>query len=150
MLTVRKRISMVLIDDNPSMREGLVASMRASRRFQVRTAPAQTTAVLRRVRKTKPDLVLLTLGPENDNSLSLAHALHTKISAIRVVVIGLEPLHEDVMSFVRAGVSGFIMARASFGTFLRTLRSVAQGTQVLPPELTHSLFAQLYGRGARN
>ena len=141
---------MVLIDDNPSMRAGVVAGIRAHRTFQVRSAPRQTAAALRKVRKTKPDLVLLSLRRTGDHGLSLARALHVQISASRVILVGLEPVHKDVMSFVRAGVSGFIMERASFDTFLSTLCSVARGTQVLPPELTHSLFVQLYGRGARN
>jgi DNA-binding NarL/FixJ family response regulator len=141
---------MVLIDDNPSMRTGVVAGIRAHRTFQVRSAPPQAAAALRKVRKTKPDLVLLSLRRKGDHGLSLARALHIQISASRVILVGLEPVHKDVMSFVRAGVSGFIMERASFDTFLSTLCSVARGTQVLPPELTHSLFVQLYGRGARN
>jgi DNA-binding NarL/FixJ family response regulator len=141
---------MVLIDDNPSVRGGLVASMRASRKFLIRAAPRATAAALRKVRKTKPDLVLLSLGREGDNGLSLARALHAQVSASRMILMGLEPLHEDVMSFVRAGISGFIMAQASFDTFLRTVCSVANGVQVLPAELAHTLFAQLYGRGVRN
>jgi DNA-binding NarL/FixJ family response regulator len=52
-----------------------------------------------------------------------------------------------VVSLVRAAVSGFIMTNASCDTFLKTLHSVAQGIQVLPLELTHSLFGQLTGRG---
>ena len=147
---MRKRISVVLIDDNPSMRAGVVASIRAHRTFEVRSAPPQTAAALRKVRKTKPDLVLLSLRREGDHGLSLARALHAQISASRVILVGLEPVHKDVMSFVRAGVSGFIMAQASLLTFLSTIGSVARGIKVLPPELTHSLFAQLYGPAIRN
>lgn len=41
------------------------------------------------------------------------------------------------------------MANASFDTFLNTIHSVAQGTQVLPSELTRSLFGQLTRHGTR-
>ena len=104
---------------------------------------------MRKIRGTKPDLVLLSLR-EGDDSLLLAEALHVESSAPRVILVGLTPLHFDVMSFVRAGVSGFIMAQASSETFLDAVCSVAQGIQVLPPELTHALFAQLYLDARRN
>ena len=147
---MRKRISIVLVRAAPSVRATVIAGTCAGRRFQVLTAPGATTAAVRKIRGTKPDLVLLNLRREGDDSLSLAQALHAESSAARVILLGVAPLHLDVMSFVRAGVSGFVMAKASLETFLGAVCSVAQGTQVLPPELTHALFAQLYSEGHRN
>ena len=57
--------------------------------------------------------------------------------------MGLFPLQEDVAAFVRAGAAGFIMKDASFDDFLQTIRAVAAGTDVLPPQLTGSLFGQI-------
>lgn len=138
-----KRISLVLINDNSLVREGVVPRIRAGSGFQVLAASAEVEAALRTVRKAKPDMVLLNLRREGDDSLKLAGALHGQAPQSRVIILGLEPLHEDVVSLVRAGVSGFLMANASFDTFLSTIHSVAQGIQVLPSQLTRSLFAQL-------
>ena len=55
----------------------------------------------------------------------------------------LVPLQEDVLIFVQAGVSGFILKDATVNDFLHTIRSVAGGSKVLPPRLTESLFAQI-------
>jgi DNA-binding NarL/FixJ family response regulator len=146
---VSRPISLVLIEDNRSSRERLVTVIRAQPGFHVLAASADTEEALRTVRETRPDLVLLDLGQEDDDRLTLAAALHGEVPESRVIIMGLGPLQEDVASFVRAGVSGFIMAGASFDEFLRTIHSVAQGTQVLPLELTRSLFGQLNRNGAR-
>jgi DNA-binding NarL/FixJ family response regulator len=140
---VRKRISLVLIDDNLSAGEGVVARIRAQPGFHVLADSAGTEEALKQARQTKPDLVLLNLRREGDDSLMLAGALHGGVPKSRVIVMGLDPLHEDVASYVRAWVSGFLMADASFDTFLGTVHSVAQGTPVLPLQLTHALFGQL-------
>jgi DNA-binding NarL/FixJ family response regulator len=145
-LHVTKRISVVLLDDKASTRGGVLTRIRAQRSFHVLGASATLAAALQLVRKTRPDLVFLHLGG-TDEDLLLARALHGEAPASRVLIMGLQPHHEDVASLVRAGVSGFIMTNASFDTFLRTLHSVAQGIQVLPLELTHSLFGQLTGHG---
>lgn len=146
---VRKRISLVLIDNNPSAGEGVVARIRAQPGFRVLADSAGTEEALQQARRTKPDLVLLNLRREGDNSLTLAGALHGEVPKSRVIVMGLNPLHKDVAGFVRAWVAGFLMADASFDTFLRTVHSVAQGTSVLPAQLTHALFGQLMGDAAR-
>jgi DNA-binding NarL/FixJ family response regulator len=140
---------MVLIDDNPSGRQGVVALIRAQPGFHVLAASAEIEEALQKVQETKPDMVLLNLRREGDDSLTLAGALHGEQPESRVIIMGLEPLHEDVASFVRAGVSGFIMADASFDKFLSTIHSVAQGIQVLPLELTRSLFDQLNEHGVQ-
>lgn len=87
--------------------------------------------------------MLLNLRQEGDGCLTLAGALHGEVPESRVIVLGLEPAHADPESFIRAGVSGFIVAGASFDEFLRTLRAVARGERVLPAGMTHSLFGQL-------
>ena len=146
---VKARISMVLLDDNPLAAEGMVARIRAQPGFHVLAASAEIEVALQKVRATKPHLVLLNLRQEGDDSLTLAGALHGEAPASRVIIMGLEPNQADVGGFVRAGVSGFIMAGASFERFLSTIQAVAQGMKVLPFELTRSLFGQLNRHGAR-
>jgi DNA-binding NarL/FixJ family response regulator len=139
------RISVVLIDDNLRAREGIVALIRSQPGFQVLAASANIEDALRQVQETHPDLVLLNLRREGEDSLTIAGVLHGQAPASRVMVMGLRPAREDVASLIRAGVSGFIMAKAPSGVFLDTICLVARGSQVLPDELTASLFSQLHG-----
>jgi len=138
-----KHISLVLIDDDPLTRDGVVALIRAQAGFQVLVVSADAEAAVQLVRESKPDLVLLNLQRKGDRSLTVAGALHGEVPHSRVIVLGLAPLHEDVAGLVRAGVSGFVMVDASLDTLLATIHSVARGIQVLPFELTGSLFGQL-------
>lgn len=149
MAHVRKRITMVLVDDTPTARKGVLALIRTQPGFRVLAASAEIDEALRRVRDTTPDIVLLNLPQKGDDSLTLAGALHGEATASRVIIMGLEARQPDVAGFVRAGVSGFIMAGASFDTFLSTIHSVDQGIRVLPRELTRSLFGQLVLHGVR-
>jgi DNA-binding NarL/FixJ family response regulator len=144
---MRKPISVVLVDDQPSGREGVVAQVCAQPGFKILATLADVEAALQTVKETKPDIVLLNLQQEGDDSLTLAGALHGETPRSRVVVMGLLPNQDDVTSLVRAGVSGFIMRDASFDEYLSTLRSVAEGVQVLPLQLTRSLFGQLNKHG---
>jgi DNA-binding NarL/FixJ family response regulator len=57
--------------------------------------------------------------------------------------MGFIPSQSDIVEFVSAGASGFILKDASVKEFLRTVRSVAEGVKVLPPSLTDSLFSHV-------
>jgi DNA-binding NarL/FixJ family response regulator len=144
-----RRISWVLVNGNPLAREGIASLIRAQPGFYVLAPSADMKETLGQVRATRPDVVLLNLRQAGEDRLALARALHRAVPKSRVIIMGLKPSQNDVVSFVRAGVSGFIMADASFEQFLQTVRSVVQGIQSLPSELTRSLFGQLKRHGVR-
>jgi CheY-like chemotaxis protein len=112
-------ISLVLIDDNRLLREGIAALILAQPGFKVLATFADPEEALKEVRKAAPDVVLLDFGLEDHDSLSLTATVHGEVPSARVIVMGLLPLQEDVADFVRAGASGFIMKDASAEDFFR-------------------------------
>lgn len=138
-----KTISLVLIDDNRLLREGLAGLIRKQPDFRILAASADIEEALRKVREAKPRVVLLDFSLESHDSLRVTTTVRQEVPEARVIVMGLLPIQEDIAAFVRAGASGFIMKDASFDDFLRTIRAVADGADVLPPELTGSLFGQI-------
>jgi len=141
-----KTISIVLIEDNRMLREGLASHSREQPGFTILAASANIIEALQKIREAKPRIVLVDFGLENHDSLRLTATLHAEVPEARVIVMGLLPLHEDVADFVRAGASGFVMKDAAFDDFVRTIRLVADGTDVLPTQLTGSLFTQIAQR----
>src|SRR5688572_3498875 len=141
-------IALVLIDDNRLLREGIVEMVRAQPGFKVLAASADATEALKKVREAKPDIVLVDFGLEDHDSLTLTATVHAEVPEAKVIVMGLLPLQEDVAHYVRAGASGFIMKDATFDEFFATIRAVAGGAQVLPTQLTNSLFSQIVRNAA--
>jgi DNA-binding NarL/FixJ family response regulator len=142
----RTTISIVLIEDNRMLREGLASLIREQPGFEILAASANVIDALQKVRDAKPRVVLVDFALQHHDGLRLTATIHAEIPEARVVVMGLFPLDEDIADFVRAGASGFVMKDASFGEFLRTVRLVAEGTDVLPTQLTGSLFTQIAQR----
>jgi DNA-binding NarL/FixJ family response regulator len=141
-------IALVLIDDNRLLREGIVEMIRSQPGFKVLAASADANEALEKVKEAKPDIVLLDFGLENHDSLTLTATVHADVPQAKVIVMGLLPMQEDVAHYVRAGASGFIMKDASFDEFFATIRAVAKGAQVLPSQLTNSLFSQIVRNAA--
>lgn len=142
-------IALVLIDDNRLLRETIALTIAGQPGFKVLAASADAEEALEKVRLAKPDVVLLDIGLEDHNSLSLTATVRREVPSARVIVMGLLPLQEDVADFVRAGASGFVMKDATFEDFFATIRAVAGGAEVLPKALTNSLFTQIARNAAR-
>ncbi len=136
-------IALVLIDDNRLLREGLTAMIHAQPGFRVLASSPNVDEALERARGTRPDVVMLTLGLADHNSLLLTETIRSELPEAKVIVTGLLATQVDVAAYVRAGVSGFIMRDASSEEFFETIRQVASGRHVLPKALTTSLFTQI-------
>ncbi len=144
-----KKISILVIEDNRLLREGLSAMIEEQKDLKVLAAFGDCTKALQSIRKFQPGIVILDLGLRNQNSLQLVKILKKDFQKIKVIVMDLVPLQEDVLVFVQAGVSGFILKDATVNDFLHTIRSVAGGAKVLPPRLTESLFSQIVDKAVR-
>lgn len=62
---------------------------------------------------------------------------------MNVVLMGLFATYSEVLYFVKCGVKGFILKDATVNDFFTTIRSVANGDNVLPDYFTESLFNQI-------
>ncbi len=138
-----KKIKLMIIEDNRLLREGITAMLKEQHDLKVVAALGTNENILHKISILKPNIALLDLGLRNQNSLQVVKSVKKKFPVTKIIAMDLVPVHEEVLEFVQAGVSGFILKDATVNDFLRTIRSVAQGNKVLPPNLTDSLFSQI-------
>jgi DNA-binding NarL/FixJ family response regulator len=138
-----KKISILLIEDNRLLREGISTLLKKQSDMNVVSTVGNGENILAMIGKLKPNIVLLDLGLRSRNSLDIVKLVRTNFQETKIIVMDLIPLQADVFEFVQAGVSGFILKDANIDEFLKTIRSVYQGAKVLPPHLTGSLFSQI-------
>lgn len=134
-------ISIVLIEDNRLVREGIAAMLNQTNDFRV--VGAASSGELELLRSDPPQVILLDLGLWEDDSLRIAEVISKESPHSRIIVMDLLPAHEDIVEFVNAGVWGFIMKDATFDDLVGTIHSVVAGTKVLPPQMASSLFSQI-------
>jgi len=138
-----KKIALLVIEDNRLLRDGITAILKKQPDMHVVATVGNSENILVMMGKMKPNIILLDLGLRNQNSLEIVKLSKANFPETKIIVMDLIPLQTDVFEFVEAGVSGFILKDASIAEFLKTIRSVYQGHQVLPPHLTGSLFSQI-------
>ena len=143
------KIRVLLIEDNRLLREGITAMLNDQPDIRAVSSPGNGDA-LEKAKKLKPQVVLLDLGLRSQNSLRIAELIKKEFARAQIVVMDLMPAQSEVVEFVQAGVSGFILKDATINDFLNTIRSVADGKKVLPPSLTDSLFSHIVEYAVQN
>lgn len=136
------KIRVLLIEDNRLLREGITAMLNEQPDIRAVSSSGNGDA-MEKAKRLKPQVVLLDLGLRSQNSLRIAGLIKKEFPRAQIVVMDLMPAQSEVVEFVQAGVSGFILKDATIDDFLHTIRSVAEGKKVLPPPLADSLFSHI-------
>lgn len=144
-----KKIRLLLIEDNRLLRDGILSVLKPHRDITVITASGDGKSTLIKIKKLKPNVILLDLGLRSQNSLRVVEIVKKDFPEAKIIVMDLAPVQSDILQYVKAGANGFILKDASLNDFLITIRTVAEGSTVLPPLLIDSLFAQIVDHAVR-
>jgi len=143
-----KKIPLLLIEGNRLLRDWIATALGAQRGLKIVGAAADRGAAIRQVRDARPEVVLVGASSGNSDILGMVASIKEASPCVQVIVDFL-PKENDLVEFMKLGVSGFIPEDATIDDFVRTIRSVTAGTHVLPPPLVESLFSWVAEQGAR-
>ena len=144
-----KKIRLLLIEDNRLLREGILEILKHHKDIAIIAASGDGKNLLPIIQKLKPNVVLLDLGLRSQNSLHIVEIVKKDFSQAKIIVMDLAPVQADILQYVKAGANGFILKDASLNDLLITIRTVAEGSTVLPPLLVDSLFSQIVDHAVR-
>jgi len=144
-----KKIRLLLIEDNRLLRDGISSILKAHKDIIIIAASGDGKNLLSIIQKLKPNVVLLDLGLRSQNSLHIVEIVKKDFSQAKIIVMDLAPVQADILQYVKAGANGFILKDASLNDLLITIRTVAEGSTVLPPLLVDSLFSQIVDHAVR-
>jgi DNA-binding NarL/FixJ family response regulator len=145
--TALATLPIALVEDIRLLRDGIATMLRAEG-LRVVAAIRSGEGAVRQILGAEPQIVLLDGALGNREGPRIARAVTEAAPGIKVVVIDMRPAQDDVIDFVRAGVSGFILKDATSADIVATLRAVANDLAVLPPKLAGVLFSYVASQGA--
>jgi DNA-binding NarL/FixJ family response regulator len=144
-----KKIRLLLIEDNRLLRDGIHSILKAHKDIIIIAASGDGKHTLLKIKELKPNVILLDLGLRSQNSLHVVEIVKKDFPDAKIIVMDLAPVQADILQYVKAGANGFILKDASLNDFLITIRTVAEGSTVLPPLLVDSLFSQIVDHAVR-
>ena len=143
-------IRIVVADDHPIVRGGLVALLSAADDIEVVGEASDGEMAVRLALETLPDLVLMDLRmPGIDGDVATARILSAQ-PGIRVVVLTTYESDDSILRAIEAGASGYLLKAAPQEEILAGIRSVARGEVALAPSIAALLVRRVRAPQARS
>ncbi len=137
------KIRVLVADDHPMLREGLVAVLGTQPDFDVIGEAADGSEVVRLAQTLRPDVILLDLEmPETDGVAALKR-LRDVGSEARTIVFTAYDTDERILRSLRAGARGYLLKGASRAEIFDAIRTIYSGGSLLGPAVINRLLERI-------
>lgn len=127
-------ITLIVADDHPIFREGLVQSLSETGEFDVVATGASAEEAVALARKYSPDVALLDLSMPG-NGITAAKEIVANKLAKHVAMLTVSEDDTDVTNALQVGAIGYVLKGVSAEELRRILKGIARGEAHVSPRL---------------
>ncbi len=138
-----EHIRIVVADDHPVVRDGLVAILSTQADFQVVGEAASGAEAIEQVLSLTPDVLLLDLEMPEMDGVAVLKQLRASEVLTRAVVFTAFDTDERILDAVQAGAQGYLLKGAPREELFSAVRVVWSGGSLLQPIVASKLLRQV-------
>jgi DNA-binding NarL/FixJ family response regulator len=138
-------IRIVIADDHPVVRDGLVAMLETQPDFDVTGQAGAGPDALALVAEKDPDVLLLDLEMPGLDGVGVLQRLRGAGARTRVIIFTVFDTDERIIAAVEAGAAGYLLKGAPRAEVFAAVREVAAGGSLLAPVAASAVLRRVRG-----
>jgi DNA-binding NarL/FixJ family response regulator len=141
-------VRVVVVDDHPLFRDGVVTAFSGEEDLEVVGEADDVASAIRVVGEVVPDVVLMDLNLPDASGIDATRTLMAAHPDLRVLVMTMSTEDDAVVAAMRAGARGFVVKGAGRRELVESVRAVAGGGAVFSREVADRLTGYFAGLSA--
>ena len=138
-----KRVRILLVDDHPFVRDGIVGLLQTQPEYEVVGCAATVAEGLAMLHKFHPTLAIIDLRLPDGDGIQILNAVAEMRWETFAVALSAFSTEDDLLAAARAGAAAFLTKTAPAEEVLETLRRVLAGENVLVRDFPAALRQRL-------
>ncbi len=139
-------IRILVVDDHPVVRHGLVSMLSYEQDIEVVGEAADGLEAVHLIRERLPDIVLLDLRLPNLSGIEVMKQVRSESSQVRFLVLTTYDTDEYIAPALAAGAQGYLLKDVTPDELARAVRSLTRGGAVLQPGIAARLLDTISGQ----
>jgi DNA-binding NarL/FixJ family response regulator len=136
-------IRVVVVDDHPVVRHGIVAILRYEPDIEVAGEAADGREAVEVILGRRPDVVLLDLRLPVFDGIEVMRQVRAGLREVRFLILTTYDTDEYITPALAAGAQGYLLKDATPAELLRAVRALAHGGAALEPGVAARLLARM-------
>lgn len=143
--TASNMIDILVVDDHPIVREGLVAILESQIDFNVVAEGNNGVEAVELYKRHQPNVVLMDLQMPQMDGVAAIQQIRTLDADAKIVVLTAYDTDERILQAVQAGARGYLLKGAPREDIFRAIRVVNLGGSLLEPAVAGKLLSHVGG-----
>jgi DNA-binding NarL/FixJ family response regulator len=135
-------INILVVDDHPVVRHGLVSMLRYEADFNVLGEAADGKEAVEQILALQPDVVLLDLRMPQFGGVEVMRQVRAQGGQSRFLVLTTYDTDEYIAPALAAGAQGYLLKDSPSDELMRAVRTLMQGRAALEPSVAARLLTR--------
>src|SRR5690554_852366 len=150
MINPKKPITIMIVDDHPLIREGILAVLGGYDDITVVGEASNGLEAIRLYRTTQPDVTLMDVQMPELNGIGAISSIMSEFPQAIIAVLTTYRGDVRALQAIKAGARGYLLKSTLRHELIETIRTLAAGKRHFPPEIAAELAAHLDQDGLTN
>ena len=137
------KIRVLIADDHPVVREGVMAMLQSSGEFEIVGLAVDGLEALRLAEELRPDVVLIDVQMPNMDGIEATSHITQRVPATQVVIFSSFDQEEYIYKAIQAGARAYLLKDIELPALLDVIRAAARGESVLPSNIATKLVGHI-------
>jgi len=147
---MERTIRLVVADDHPLFRKGMIAMLNAVPGFEVVGEAETGIQAIASVHEHQPDVVLMDLHMPEMGGILAIREIRREVPDTRVLVVTMYEDDDSVFLSLRAGAHGYVLKDAREAEFERAIRAVDSGESIFSPVIAQRVLSWFAARSRQD
>lgn len=139
----RKRVTVLVADDHPLYREGVVRALSASGQVEIVGEAEDGRTALEQIQEHLPDVALLDYKLPELDGVAITNAVVRDQLRTRVLLVSAFTDSGVVYQALETGAAGFVSKEARREQIVDAVLACARGENVVPPDVASGLVSEI-------
>jgi DNA-binding NarL/FixJ family response regulator len=141
------RIRILIVDDHPAIRKGLIATLEPEPDMEIVGSAATSQQAIEIWRATRPDITLMDLALDGGSGgVEAIRQIRQDLRSAKIIVFSALSGDEDVYQALQSGAVTFLTKETPDEELVQTIREVHAGGRPIPQEIARKLADRLTQR----
>jgi DNA-binding NarL/FixJ family response regulator len=136
-------IKLLIVDDQPLIRDGLATLLGLRPELEVIGTAADGNEAFEKVQQLHPDIVLMDIRMPGTNGVEATHSIKRNFADVKVLMLTTFKDSELIFEALEEGASGYLLKDMPTDTIVKAILTVDSGGIVLPPDITAQMLKEM-------
>jgi len=128
-------IRVLIFEDNHSLRIGIAQLVNTTPGYQCVGAFEDCTNLIKNVKDTNPDIVLMDIGMPGINGIEAVKMLREKFPDLKILMQTIFEENVKIFQSILAGASGYILKNTPNARFMEAIKETYEGGAPMSPSI---------------